>query len=202
MKQRTKLIVFGGFMAVWGAFAIPMAWHWMQGIGCVTAFDEWNAAGRRVALEGMSIWGQRDGYCYYWNDEGQLDLERSGYFDSDDRVRPLASEEIERCNRDRFVGADLFAILRAESLFHSRNGRCATDPEIFEDSAWSEATGKHNPRPRDPWGRPYELNLTHAGAGIVVICRGQDGVEGGTGQDADQQREWDVTMGHYGGDAR
>jgi len=200
MKQRTKLIVFGGLMAVWSAFAIPVAMRWTSGLGSCAFVSEWNASGRRLAFETTSFWGQRDGLCYYWGVDGQLDLGRSGWFDSNARIRALSPEEIESCNPATFVVRDLDAILFAESIVHCRKGSCVTDSELFADKAWADATGKHNPRPLDPWGRPYVIALAHLGTGVSVACLGRDGIEGGTGEDADMQLAWDVSMGHKGGE--
>jgi hypothetical protein len=198
MKQRTKLIVFGSFMAVWGAFAVPIAWHWFLGFGCVRMHAEWSPAGRRVAEEWVGYIDYREGDCFYWGDDGRIDPDRSGRFEYDERVRPLQRDEIERCDASWIVAGDLYLIQHAEELQHARRGRCAPDPEIFHEPVWSEVTGKSNPRPLDPWGRPYEIVVTRGGAGVIVSCRGRDGLEGGTGEDVDQRSEWDASMEQQG----
>ena len=198
MKLRTKLILVGGFFAAWGAFALPLGWHWFLGMGCVRMRAVWSPAGRRIAAEAVGYFDYREGLCIYWGDDGRLDPDRSGRFEYDERVRPLQHDELDRLDASTIVAGDLYLIRQAEELQYARTRTCAPDPEIFRAPAWPDATGRNNPRPLDPWGRPYEIVVTHGGAGVIVSCRGRDGLDGGAGDDADQRSEWEATAEQAG----
>ncbi len=59
-----------------------------------------------------------------------------------------------------------------------------------DEATWRRFTERADPRFVDPWGRPYRYQYERSKDTVVVQTLGQDGVEGGSGKDAD------VTMEH------
>ena len=95
---------------------------------------------------------------------------------------------------------DMDRICAAAILFYQNNNRYPTDlegisvliagpPETSGSEPEASAPGYLKVKPSDPWGSPYLFKGTAKGDKMVLVCRGADRKEGGTGDNADVIRQ-------------
>jgi general secretion pathway protein G len=90
---------------------------------------------------------------------------------------------------------EIAQIIAAFELFYLENDRYPTNEEGI--AALRERTDQHpdglltGGDLNDPWGHPYEYVYPGVHGTFDLVCYGADGLEGGTGPNADLE-SWDV----------
>ena len=90
-------------------------------------------------------------------------------------LQPSTASQVARLHQR--IESEMRVLRNIAEQYRTQNGSYPTE------ATWKRFTERADARFFDPWGRPYRYELRESG--VLLQTLGQDGLEGGTGKDAD-----------------